>query len=238
MFDIMKVAANIKEARIAQNMTQMSLADAMEVSYQAVSNWERGNSMPDIAKLEQLCQILQISFAQLFGAENESLTIAKVTGKDESSAITLEEIKELAPLLSPRKIKQLLEHNRRLDKEESAQAENKIDCSVLIGLAPFLEQEDLENLAAGLEGEINPEDLISLAPFLGRNSLDKLSRNLTGEADIEIIMGLAPFLSEKGLSNLLQHYQGNLNWEHIMSLAPFLGQDSLKNLLLSNQNEN
>ena len=55
MFDIMKVAANIKEARIAQNMTQMSLADAMEVSYQAVSNWERGNSMPDIAKLEQLC---------------------------------------------------------------------------------------------------------------------------------------------------------------------------------------
>lgn len=42
MFDIMKVARNIKEARIARDMTQMNLADAMEVSYQAVSNWERG----------------------------------------------------------------------------------------------------------------------------------------------------------------------------------------------------
>ena len=38
MFDIMRVAKTIKEARIARDMTQMNLADAMEVSYQAVSN--------------------------------------------------------------------------------------------------------------------------------------------------------------------------------------------------------
>lgn len=44
MFDIMKAARNIREARIARNLTQMNLADAMEVSYQAVSNWERGVS--------------------------------------------------------------------------------------------------------------------------------------------------------------------------------------------------
>lgn len=45
MFDMMKIAKNIKEARIAQNMTQMNLADAIEVSCQAVSNWERGDSL-------------------------------------------------------------------------------------------------------------------------------------------------------------------------------------------------
>ena len=49
MFDTNTVAKNIKEARIGKNMTQMDLADAMGVSYQAVSNWERGNSMPDIS---------------------------------------------------------------------------------------------------------------------------------------------------------------------------------------------
>ena len=53
MFDTMKVARKIREARNARNMTQMALADEMGVSYQAVSNWERGNSMPDISKLEQ-----------------------------------------------------------------------------------------------------------------------------------------------------------------------------------------
>ena len=57
MFDTMKIAAVIKQARIDRNMTQMNLADAMGVSYQAVSNWERGNSMPDIAKLEDLWKI-------------------------------------------------------------------------------------------------------------------------------------------------------------------------------------
>ena len=60
MFDTMSVARKIREARISLNMTQMNLADAMEVSYQAVSNWERGNSMPDISKLELLCRILDI----------------------------------------------------------------------------------------------------------------------------------------------------------------------------------
>ena len=44
MFDTMKVAKEIREARIAKNMTQMNLADEMGVSYQAVSNWERGVS--------------------------------------------------------------------------------------------------------------------------------------------------------------------------------------------------
>ena len=45
MFDTTKVAKRIKEARVAQNLTQMQLADAMGVSYQAVSNWERGGSL-------------------------------------------------------------------------------------------------------------------------------------------------------------------------------------------------
>ena len=44
MFDTMMIAKVIRQARIAQNMTQMNLADAMGVSYQAVSNWERGVS--------------------------------------------------------------------------------------------------------------------------------------------------------------------------------------------------
>ena len=44
MFDTNKVASNIKSARTKMNMTQMDLADAMGVSYQAVSNWERGRS--------------------------------------------------------------------------------------------------------------------------------------------------------------------------------------------------
>lgn len=44
MFDIAKIAKHIRELRISKNMTQMNLADELGVSYQAVSNWERGVS--------------------------------------------------------------------------------------------------------------------------------------------------------------------------------------------------
>ena len=45
MFDVAKIAKHIRELRISKNMTQMNLADELGVSYQAVSNWERGGSL-------------------------------------------------------------------------------------------------------------------------------------------------------------------------------------------------
>ena len=49
MFNMKQVGKKIVAMRKAKNMTQLELADKMNVSFQAVSNWERGNSMPDIS---------------------------------------------------------------------------------------------------------------------------------------------------------------------------------------------
>ena len=93
MFDTMKVARKIREARNARNMTQMALADEMGVSYQAVSNWERGNSMPDISKLEQLCNVLHITVYELLGTDDaQSRTVSKILEKEE-----LPELEEVSP---------------------------------------------------------------------------------------------------------------------------------------------
>jgi len=42
MFDVRRISQRIRDARICKNMTQSNLADELDVSYQAVSNWERG----------------------------------------------------------------------------------------------------------------------------------------------------------------------------------------------------
>ena len=55
MFDVNNVSRKIKDARVKKNLTQNALADAMCVSYQAVSNWERGNAMPE-EKLDKLAE--------------------------------------------------------------------------------------------------------------------------------------------------------------------------------------
>ncbi len=44
MFSMTEVANQIRNGRIAKNLTQTNVADALGVSYQAVSNWERGVS--------------------------------------------------------------------------------------------------------------------------------------------------------------------------------------------------
>jgi len=48
------IGKKIASLRKQRDMTQMDLADKLGVTYQAVSSWERGNSMPDIAKLPNM----------------------------------------------------------------------------------------------------------------------------------------------------------------------------------------
>lgn len=140
MFDTMKVAKKIRQARIAQNLTQMNLADAMGVSYQAVSNWERGNSMPDISKLEDLCQILHLSPAELLGMENsESAAVTRIMTQEDAS-LTAEELSELAPVLPPVQVK------------EQAKKQ-KLNIASLVAIAPYLDENFLEELSEDVEVE-------------------------------------------------------------------------------------
>ena len=44
MFDTIRIGKRIAELRKKKDMTQFELADSMGISYQAVSNWERGVS--------------------------------------------------------------------------------------------------------------------------------------------------------------------------------------------------
>lgn len=230
MFDTMKVAKKIREARIARNMTQMNLADAMEVSYQAVSNWERGNSMPDISKLEQLCQILEIGMEELLGADSASRTLSRIMEKEESSQseaepITMEQIQEVAPLLPPADVERLVDH--RLGGQEN---EEELDLKAITGLAPFLDEEYLDALIKRVRVR-SLKELTGLAPFLSEKALDTLVENADLNADISGIIAMAPFLSEEALDKLVGKMEPSDNWASIAGLAPFLSTKTLDRLV-------
>ena len=69
--DAVKTGALIAETRKERDLTQKDLAQALHVSVQAVSKWERGLNFPDIALLEPLAELLRLTVSELLsGARN------------------------------------------------------------------------------------------------------------------------------------------------------------------------
>lgn len=63
--DVEQFGVFISQLRREQGMTQKQLAEKVSVSDKAVSKWERGLSMPDIALLIPLAETLQVSVTEL-----------------------------------------------------------------------------------------------------------------------------------------------------------------------------
>ncbi len=55
----------IHSLRKKNYLTQGQLADLMGVSHQAVSNWERGESLPDVSLILSLAEILDTTAERL-----------------------------------------------------------------------------------------------------------------------------------------------------------------------------
>ena len=51
-----KIGEFIKKLRQDNNLTQKDLANKYNVTYQAVSKWERGLNIPDISLLKQMSE--------------------------------------------------------------------------------------------------------------------------------------------------------------------------------------
>ena len=67
--DCAKAGRLIRTLRLERGLTQAELADAVGVSKQAVSNWERGKRFPDVSLIEALTEALGVSAAELIKGE-------------------------------------------------------------------------------------------------------------------------------------------------------------------------
>ena len=73
----MSVGANIYRFRKRANLTQEKLAEMMDVSFQAVSSWERDEYRPDTDNLILLAEKLDVSLTQLIFEEPDILEPAE-----------------------------------------------------------------------------------------------------------------------------------------------------------------
>lgn len=89
MFNAETVGRNISILRKKRGITQMELSNKLGISFQAVSNWERGVAMPDISNLKQLAKVLGTTTDEILGEEKPVHNISAT----EEEATSLEPVK-------------------------------------------------------------------------------------------------------------------------------------------------
>lgn len=71
--DYTVIGSRIKQARLSKNMTQEDLADKIDISVAFLSRVERGNSRINLKRLNELCNLLDVSEGYILnGAASDS----------------------------------------------------------------------------------------------------------------------------------------------------------------------
>ena len=214
MFDQQRIGANIMKARKAKGYTQMTLADALGVSFQAVSNWERGQTCPDIANLSELSRVLDLSIDELLG-NRRAAEITREIAEDKTPELQPEELQQVAPLLT----------GEQADKAASVSAS---DFAALAALAPFLSEEFLGEAVITLYERTGSLDgAMSLVPFMAEDDIGELASLIVPKEGVAGLTKLAPFMNEDELGDFVleQFQKGGL--KDINSLLPFLNDNVL-----------
>ena len=67
--DQVKIGKFIAECRKKNNLTQMQLAEKLNITDRAISKWENGKAMPDSSIMLDLCKELKINVNELLSGE-------------------------------------------------------------------------------------------------------------------------------------------------------------------------
>lgn len=228
MFSTVEVGRKIAEYRKHKNMTQMELADALGISYQAVSNWERGNSMPDISKLSELVSVLGCTIDELLGNEKQSELFQQIIdGKEKEyikeQKVSIEDVASAGPALKPSQTESLIE---TIVTENS----DRVSLEDLVKIAPFVSEEYLMQFIDKLDVIEDLSGITALAPFLEEESLDKIVKKIENVGSLSRVTKLAPFLSDKTIDRLVDKTLEEGNMGDCTGLYPFLSDYSAKKL--------
>ena len=118
--NISQIGRFISQRRVTLGLTQAQLAQRLDVTDKAVSKWERGKSLPDVALLSRVAAELRVSVVELLSGEAMNVTRSSNLDEDdgwerEAAQATPLELQRKDPedlLVSPYLFGSNLEHTR------------------------------------------------------------------------------------------------------------------------------
>jgi transcriptional regulator with XRE-family HTH domain len=242
MINAHRTGAYISRLRKGKDWTQLELAERLHVTHQAVSQWEKGASFPDIGLLPPLARLLGVSVDDLLNGE-PARAGARVSPGRIVEGFARGNPQEVAQMVqyAPEGVASMLEaaplaRPSQLNEVVASLGGLAFTLDQAIRLAPFISQEALSALLdRAAVDQVDAERLVELAPFAGDETLDRLAQKLTnGSLDDDQLVSLAPFLRQATLKTLVwRRLEAGqpLPPDPVRHLAPFVDEDVLEALL-------
>lgn len=221
MFDVLKFGSHIVKLRKAADMTQSELADKINLTRQAVSKYERGDSFPDISILLLIAEAFGTSIDKLISAGEPTKTEAEILlYKSTSDFASTDEILNIAPFIKPSVLLQVTE---KLKKQG-------IDITHLVALSEYMNTKNITELLENINIETFDEELLRrLIPVLDDESkLTVFERIIEGQLDwhyIKILLPFAEYLISEVEAAVIE---GALPWEALGVMRNALWEEKNK----------
>ena len=232
MFDMKKVGVKLVKLRKEKNFTQMELADKLGISYQAVSNWERGLTMPDISKLPEIAEIFNITIDEFLDYQNGSKIVEQVaTGSEESVAENIQmnigDFEQVSSILKP---SQLDAMSKRVTVDFSTE-----DTQALMRSLPFFNKDISDEMAlkAIEEGCDLTEIIENNLPFLSRKVADQVVTCAIGKMDSgKLLDSSIPFINRATADKLvLEAISQGRAISQMYHVIPFVSDEIVKSMM-------
>ena len=79
--DQKKIGSFLKKLRLEKGLTQMKLAEQLNISNRSISRWETGSTLPDISILMELAEFYEVDIKEIIDGERKSENMNEETKK-------------------------------------------------------------------------------------------------------------------------------------------------------------
>ncbi len=204
------------------NMTQMEVAEHLGISFQAVSYWERGKTMPDISNLVKIAQLYNVSIDSILDNDKQSRAVRSVSEHKKTP-----DLLEIISIMKPSEIAEAVETSR-INVESFEQ---------IIDSAPYLEESVLSNLAMANSGLVSDfSQVCIIASYISQEVFDKVALDNSEKINsFEQICEIACRMSKPAVSRLVsEHIDLPESFSQICRMAYFTEKDVLCPLAAAN----
>lgn len=92
----MGIGNKISELRKSANLSQEQLAEKLNVTRQTISNWELGQTVPDIVQAEAISKIFKITLDELTDNNVKDILVEKISNTEKMASTTIKTLKFLS----------------------------------------------------------------------------------------------------------------------------------------------